>query len=145
LRAELAAARLGGRRFRRQGTNAAQLLVNATIEGIVESLEPSRAVAVTGTRLQREIAETRRDINQLRSGVEAALGPTAHEERLRHLPPTACAGGATLGVLSLLTTGNPKPRAIDTVADDLVTYQLRMFGLPDEEAREIAHRPLPKP
>ena len=57
----------------------------------------------------------------------------------------ACAGGATLGVLSLLTMGNPKPKAIDAAADQLVTYQLRMFGLPDEEAREIAHRPLPKP
>jgi AcrR family transcriptional regulator len=57
----------------------------------------------------------------------------------------ACAGGATLGVLSLLTMGNPRPKAIDAAADQLVTYQLRMFGLPDEEAREIAYRPLPKP
>ncbi len=55
-----------------------------------------------------------------------------------------CAGGATLGVLSLLVN-NPKPKAIDTAADELVTNLLRMFGLPDEEAREIAHRPLPKP
>ena len=55
----------------------------------------------------------------------------------------ACAGGATLGVLSLLTT-HSRPKAIDTAADELVTNLLRMFGLPDEEAREIAHRPLPK-
>jgi AcrR family transcriptional regulator len=56
----------------------------------------------------------------------------------------ACAGGATLGVLSLLTMSNPKPKAIEAAADQLVAYQLRMLGLPEEEAREIAHRPLPK-
>jgi hypothetical protein len=56
----------------------------------------------------------------------------------------ACAGGATLGVLSL-TMSNPKPKAVDAAADELVTNLLRMFGLPDDEAREIAHRPLPKP
>jgi AcrR family transcriptional regulator len=55
----------------------------------------------------------------------------------------ACAGGATLGVLSL-TDSNPEPKMIDAAADELVTNLLRMFGLPDEEAREIAHRPLPK-
>jgi AcrR family transcriptional regulator len=56
----------------------------------------------------------------------------------------ACAGGATLGVLSL-TMNNAKPKAIDAAADELVTNLLRMFGLPDAEAREIARRPLPKP
>jgi AcrR family transcriptional regulator len=57
----------------------------------------------------------------------------------------ACAGGAVLGVLALLVTTNPKPKAIDAAAEQLVTNLLRLFGLPDEEARQIAHRPLSKP
>jgi AcrR family transcriptional regulator len=56
----------------------------------------------------------------------------------------ACTGGAVLGVLAL-TTGNPKPKAIDAAAEELAANLLRMFGLPDAEAREIARRPLPKP
>jgi hypothetical protein len=56
----------------------------------------------------------------------------------------ACAGGATLGVPSL-TTSNPEPKAIDAAADELVTNLLRLFGLPDREAREPAHRPQLKP
>jgi AcrR family transcriptional regulator len=56
-----------------------------------------------------------------------------------------CASGAVLGVLALLTTTNPKPKAIDAAAEQLAVYLLRMFGLPDDEAHEIARRPLPKP
>ncbi|MGH8839653.1 MAG: TetR/AcrR family transcriptional regulator [Jiangellaceae bacterium] len=56
----------------------------------------------------------------------------------------ACTGGAVLGVLAL-TTGNPKPKAIDAAAEELAANLLRMFGLPDAEAREIARRALPKP
>jgi AcrR family transcriptional regulator len=55
----------------------------------------------------------------------------------------AASGGAVLGVLALTTT-NPKPKAVDAAADELAANLLRMFGLPDDEAREIAHRPLPK-
>lgn len=54
----------------------------------------------------------------------------------------ACTGGAVLGVLAL-TTGKADPKAIDTAADELAANLLRMFGLPDAEAREIACRPLP--
>jgi hypothetical protein len=56
----------------------------------------------------------------------------------------ATSGGAVLGVLALTAT-NPKPKAIDAAADELAANLLRMFGLPDAEAREIANRPLPKP
>jgi AcrR family transcriptional regulator len=56
----------------------------------------------------------------------------------------ACSSGATLGVLSLITA-HAEPKTIDAAADQLATYLLRMFGLPDEEAHGIAHRPLPKP
>ena len=56
----------------------------------------------------------------------------------------ACVGGALLGVLAL-TAINPDPDAIDAAADELAVNMLRMFGLPHDEAREIAHRPLPTP
>ena len=56
----------------------------------------------------------------------------------------ACSGGAVLGVLALSTT-DAKPKAIAAAADELAINLLRMFGLPDDEAREIARRPLPKP
>ena len=55
-----------------------------------------------------------------------------------------CASGATLGVLSLITS-NPRPKAVDAAAEQLAVYLLRMFGLPDDEAHEIARRPLPNP
>jgi AcrR family transcriptional regulator len=54
----------------------------------------------------------------------------------------ASSGGAVLGVLVLATTG-PKPKAIDAAADELAAYLLRMFGVPGDDAREIARRPLP--
>jgi AcrR family transcriptional regulator len=56
----------------------------------------------------------------------------------------ACIAGAVFGVLAL-TTSNPKPKAIDAAADEVSANLLRMFGLPDDEAREIARRTLPKP
>ena len=55
----------------------------------------------------------------------------------------ACSGGAVLGVLALTTT-IPRAKAI-AAADELAANLLRMFGLPDDEARQIANRPLPVP
>jgi hypothetical protein len=49
-----------------------------------------------------------------------------------------------LGALSLLTTTNAEPKAVDAAADEVAAYLLRMFGLPEDEARAIAQRPLPK-
>ena len=46
-------------------------------------------------------------------------------------------GGSLLGVLALTAT-NPDPDAIDASADELAVNLLRMFGLPRDEAREIA-------
>lgn len=54
----------------------------------------------------------------------------------------ACTGGALLGVLSL-AAANPRPQAVDAAADELAVNLLRMFGVPDAEAREIGARPLP--
>ncbi|HYZ52052.1 MAG TPA: TetR/AcrR family transcriptional regulator [Streptosporangiaceae bacterium] len=55
----------------------------------------------------------------------------------------ACAGGALLGVVHLGLT-QCKPSAIDRAADGLAVNLLRMFGLPADEAREVAARRLPR-
>ena len=55
----------------------------------------------------------------------------------------ACTAGAVLGVVHLGTI-NSKPSAIDRASDELAVNLLRMFGLPPDEAREIATRKLPK-
>ena len=55
----------------------------------------------------------------------------------------ACTAGAMLGVVHLGTI-NSKPSAIDRASDELAVNLLRMFGLPPDEAREIATRKLPK-
>lgn len=54
----------------------------------------------------------------------------------------ACTAGAVLGVVHLGTM-NTKPAAIDRASNELAVNLLRMFGLPTEEAREIATRKLP--
>ena len=54
----------------------------------------------------------------------------------------ACAGGALLGVLHLNLL-QPNATAIEAAADGLAVNLLRMFGLTESEAREVAKRPLP--
>jgi|SRR5664279_211624 len=56
----------------------------------------------------------------------------------------ACTAGALLGVLHLSTI-NTKPAAIDRASNELARNLLRMFGVPSDEAREIAFRKLPRP
>ena len=54
----------------------------------------------------------------------------------------ACTGGALLGASQLLAQ-SPEASAAG-VADELAVNVLRMFGLPHDEAREVASRPLPQ-
>lgn len=56
----------------------------------------------------------------------------------------ACTAGALLAVLHLSTVDS-RPSQVDRNADELARNLLRMFGLPDAEADEIASRKLPKP
>jgi AcrR family transcriptional regulator len=56
----------------------------------------------------------------------------------------ACTGGALLGVLHL-ASANTKPTAIDRAADKLAANLLRMFGVPADEAAQIARSRLPRP
>jgi AcrR family transcriptional regulator len=53
----------------------------------------------------------------------------------------ACAGGALLGVLHVGLVRDDV--AVDAAADELAENLLRMFGLPDAEARRVARQPLP--
>jgi AcrR family transcriptional regulator len=133
----------------------------ALFDALTADMDDPAEVFASATRMTVRMVKTHPQIAQIlqRIGLRYlftpnGLGPRALRDlrrakdagRFRIDDPKvalACAGGATLGVLSLLTT-NSRPKAIDAAADELVTYQLRMFGLPDEEAREIAHRPLPK-
>jgi AcrR family transcriptional regulator len=54
----------------------------------------------------------------------------------------ACAGGSILAVLHVMD-GQPKTQ-IDRAADEVAANLLRMFGVPGDQAREIASRPLPR-
>lgn len=134
----------------------------ALFDALTADMDDPAEVFASATRMTVRMVKTHPQIARIlqRAGlrylnVPHGLGPRALRDlqrgkdagRFRIDDPKvalACAGGATLGVLSLLTTNRPSPKAIDAAADVLVTYQLRMFGLPDEEAREIAARPLPK-
>lgn len=55
----------------------------------------------------------------------------------------ACTAGSMLGCINLLA-GNPTADT-DAVATELATNLLRMFGLPESEARALASAPLPTP
>jgi AcrR family transcriptional regulator len=134
----------------------------ALFDALTADMDDPAEVFASATRMTVRMAKTHPQIAKIlqRTGLAYlfaphGLGPRALRDlqrakdagRFRIDDPKvalACAGGATLGVLSL-TMNNPKPKAIDAAADELVTNLLRMFGLPDAEANEIAHRPLPKP
>jgi len=55
----------------------------------------------------------------------------------------ACAGGALLAVLHLALDRRMAGDAVDRAADGLAVNVLRMFGLDEDDARDVATRPLP--
>jgi hypothetical protein len=94
LAAELAAAQC--RRWMRRPASPqvlgerAQQLVRATIEGIVESLDPSRAVATSGARIQQDVERVHRAISEVGREVRAGLGTDERtRDALAGLPPPA--------------------------------------------------------
>lgn len=95
---------------------------------IIVRVGPGYLTAPTGLapRALRDLQHAR-DVGRLAFGnPEVAIG---------------CVGGALLGVLHLnLERG---PADIDDAADELAVNLLRMFGITDGEAHEIAGRPLP--
>jgi AcrR family transcriptional regulator len=134
----------------------------ALFDALTADMDDPAEVFASATRMTVRMAKTHPQIAKIlqRTGLRYINAPDGLAPRaLRDLqrakdagrfriddPRVAqvCASGAVLGVLSLITS-NPKPKAIDAAAEELAVYLLRMFGLPDDEAREIARRPLPKP
>jgi AcrR family transcriptional regulator len=55
----------------------------------------------------------------------------------------ACTGGALLAVLDLAMERRMPASAVDQAADGLTVNLLRMFGLAEEDARDVAGRSLP--
>jgi len=55
----------------------------------------------------------------------------------------ACTGGALLAVLHLALERRMSGDAVDRAADGLAVNVLRMFGLDEDDARDVATRPLP--
>jgi AcrR family transcriptional regulator len=71
----------------------------------------------------------------VRRGIETGRFALANEAAASSL-----LSGAVIGALS----GRLEGTLDDADLDDAVEYLLRLLGVPDEEAREIAHRPLPR-
>jgi AcrR family transcriptional regulator len=134
----------------------------ALFDALTTDMEDPAEVYASSVRMTVRMAKTHPQIAKIlqRTGLSYLFAPQALGHRVQRdlqrakdagrfriddpRVALACAGGATLGVLSLITS-NPKPKAIDAAAGELVTTLLRLFGLPDGEAREIGQRPLPKP
>jgi AcrR family transcriptional regulator len=71
----------------------------------------------------------------VRRGVEAGRFSLANPAAA-----SSILSGAVIGALN----GRLEGMLDDADLDDAVEYLLRLLGVPDEEAREIAHRPLPR-
>jgi AcrR family transcriptional regulator len=56
----------------------------------------------------------------------------------------ACSGGALIGVLHL-TLAVAGSTSVESAADELALNILRMFGLDEDDARDVVSRPLPQP
>ena len=134
----------------------------AMFDALTADIDDPAEVYASSVRMTVRMAKTHPQIARImqRTGLKYLNTPTGLAPRgLRDLeraqragriqigdPKVALAssGGAVLGVLALTTT-IPRPKAINAAADELAANLLRMFGLPDDEAREIASRPLPVP
>jgi len=134
----------------------------AMFDALTADIDDPAEVYASSVRMTVRMAKTHPQIARImqRTGLKYLNTPTGLAPRgLRDLeramhagrfqigdPKVALAssGGAVIGVLALTTT-IPRPKAINAAADELAANLLRMFGLPDDEAREIASRTLPVP
>jgi AcrR family transcriptional regulator len=134
----------------------------AMLEEITAGIEDPAEVFAASVRITARFAKTHPQVARIidRTGPRYLTAPTGLAPRaLRDLQRAkdagrlsfddpdvaiACTGGALLGVIHLgLAQGSPS--AVDRAADGLAVNLLRMFGLPADQAREIAARPLPRP
>lgn len=132
----------------------------ALLDSVVGDLEDPAEVFAASVRLTGRLQRTHPQMARIlvRTGMsyltaESGLAPQAMRDlqvasdsgRLDIDDPqtaVAMAGGALLGVLHLLDS-RPDLDA-SNVTDRLAARLLRMFGLPGDEALEIASRPLPQ-
>src|SRR6516164_8270577 len=125
------------------------------LDDVTRDIGDPAQVFATAVRITARLPRTHPQLAKimLRTGLpyltaEQALTPRA----LRDLPGAkrtgrfaiddphvalACTGGALLGVLQLAST-QARPSHVDRAADELAVNLLRMFGVPDDEARTIA-------
>ncbi len=126
----------------------------ADIQDPAEVFAASVRITARFPKTRPELAKIIDRVGQRYVTAKSGLAPRALRDlqhakdagRLTFDDPTvaiACTGGALLGVIHLGLL-QPKPAAIDRAADGLAVNLLRMFGLDDNDAREVAGRPLPR-
>ncbi len=133
----------------------------AMLDELTAGIEDPAEVFTVSVRITARFPTTHPELAQIlaRSGPRYLSAPTGLAPRaLRDLQlaraagrlafddpevALACTGGALLAVLHLALERRLSAAAVDRAADGLAVNLLRMFGLPEEEARDVARRSLP--
>ena len=131
------------------------------LDGLTAGIEDPAEVFAVSVRITARFPRTHPELAQIlaRSGpryltAPSGLAPRAlrdleragHAGRFRFDDPAvalACTGGALLAVLHLALERRMSSSAVDSAADDLAVNLLRMFGLEEKDARDVAGRHLP--
>ena len=133
----------------------------AMLDGLTSDIDDPAEVFAVSMRITARFPSTHPELAQIlaRSGPRYLTAPSGLAPRaLRDLERArdggrfrfddatvalACAGGALLAVLHLALERRMSSAAVDRAADGLAVNVLRMFGLSEDGARDIAGRPLP--
>ena len=133
----------------------------AMLDELTSGIEDPAEVFTVSVRITARFPRTLPELAQIlaRSGpryltAPSGLAPRAQRDlerardagRFRFDDPAvalACTGGALLAVLHLALERRMSVSAVDAAADGLAVNLLRMFGLPEGEARDVAGRALP--
>ena len=133
----------------------------AMLDGLTAGIEDPAEVFTVSVRITARFPRSHPELAQIlsRSGARYltapdGLAPRALRDlqrareagRFRFDDPAvalACTGGALLAVLHLALERRMTEDAVDRAADGLAVNVLRMFGLDEDDARDVAGRPLP--
>ena len=133
----------------------------AMLDGLTSGIEDPAEVFAVSVRITARFPRSHPELAQIlaRSGpryltAPSGLAPRALRDlerarnagRFRFDDPgvaLACTGGALLAVLHLALERQMSPSAVELAADGLAVNLLRMFGLAEEDARDVAGRSLP--
>ena len=133
----------------------------AMLDGLTADIEDAAEVFAVSVRITARFPSTHPELAQIlaRSGPRYLTAPSGLAPRaLRDLERAgdegrfrfddsavalACTGGALLAVLHLALERRMPASAVDQAADGLAVNLLRMFGLPEAAARDVAGRALP--